>query len=297
MIFKDYYKILGFDTNKVTLDQIKVAFREQAKKYHPDMNEGSDRAEERFKDINEAYRTLSNPASRKKYDRNWNSNIGKKKNKENNGKDVKQSDTILGEVVNMFFGAKKEKEEPRVKSKKPQIKGENVETLINVTIEEAFFGGNKKIALRAIDGKMKNFVVKIPAGIRNNEKIRLVGQGKSGENGGKNGDLLININIEKDKKFRLEGYNIYTDLKITPWEAALGSRVTIEGIDGQETVYIQKGIESGDKIRIAQKGYKDGKGGRGDLIVEVKIMIPKNLSEEEIKVYEKLKDISNFNPR
>ena len=261
------------------------------------MNEGSDSAEERFKDINEAYRTLSNSASRRKYDRSWNSNIGKKKNKENYGKDVNHSNTVFGEVVNMFFGAKKEKEEPKVKNKKPQVKGENVETAINVSIEEAFFGGNKKIALRAVDGKMKNFIVKIPAGIRNNEKIRLVGQGKSGENGGKNGDLLIKINIEKDKKFRLEGCNLYTDLKITPWEAVLGARVTIEGIDGQETVYIQKGIQSGDKIRIAQKGYKDGKGGRGDLIVETKIMIPKNLSEEEISLYEKLKEASNFNPR
>ena len=80
MIFKDYYKILGFETNKITIDDIKIAFREQAKKYHPDLNEGSENAEERFKDINEAYRILSNPVSRKKYDKNWNSNIGKKKN-------------------------------------------------------------------------------------------------------------------------------------------------------------------------------------------------------------------------
>lgn len=144
---------------------------------------------------------------------------------------------------------------------------------------------------------MKNFSVKIPAGIRSEEKIRLVGQGKSGENGGKNGDLLIKINIDKNERFRLEGCNIYTDLKITPWEAALGSRVTIDGIDGNETVYIQKGIQSGERIKLAQKGYKDGKGGRGDLIAEVKIMVPKKLSEDEINLYEELKEISNFNPR
>ena len=100
---------------------------------------------------------------------------------------------------------------------------------------------------------MKNFSVKIPAGIRSEEKIRLVGQGKSGENGGKNGDLLIKINIDKNERFRLEGCNIYTDLKITPWEAALGSRVTIDGIDGNETVYIQKGIQSGERIKLAKK--------------------------------------------
>lgn len=118
-----------------------------------------------------------------------------------------------------------------------------------------------------------------------------------GENGGKNGDLLIKINIDKNEKFRLEGCNIVTDLRLTPWEAALGSRVTIDGIDGAETFYVQKGIQSGEKIKLQQKGYKDGKGGRGDLIAEVKIMVPKNLDKDETDLYEKLKEISKFNPR
>lgn len=144
---------------------------------------------------------------------------------------------------------------------------------------------------------MKTFSVKIPAGIRNNEKIRLIGQGKKGENGGKNGDLLIKINIEQNKKFRLEGIDLYTDLKITPWEAALGERINVEGIDDIETVYVQKGIQSGDRIRIQGKGYKDGKGSRGDLITEVKIVVPKNLNDEETVLYQKLKEISTFNPR
>lgn len=154
MIFKDYYKILGFETNKVTIEEIKVGFREQAKKYHPDLNEGSGNAEERFKDINEAYRILSNPTSRKKYDKTWNTNIGKTKNIEENAKNIKHSDTIFGEVINMLFGAKKE-EEPKTKKEKGKnpVKGENVETAINVSIEEAFFGATKKISLRALDRK------------------------------------------------------------------------------------------------------------------------------------------------
>lgn len=300
MIFKDYYKILGFETNRVSLDEIKVGFREQAKKYHPDLNEGSGRAEERFKDINEAYRILSNPGARRKYDKNWNANIGKKKNKEQNAKNINHADNIFGEIKNMIFGAKKEEapKEKKTKTKsKPAVKGENVETAINVSIEEAFFGATKKISLRATDGKMKSFSVKIPAGIRNDEKIRLIGQGKKGENGGKNGDLLIQISIEQNKRFKLQGCDIYTDLKITPWEAALGARVSVEGIDGVETVYIQKGIQSGDIIKIQGKGYKDGKGGRGDLIAEIKIMVPKKLTEEEIAIYEKLKEVSTYNPR
>ncbi len=159
MIFKDYYKILGFETNRITIDDVKIAFREQAKKYHPDLNEGSDMAEERFKDINEAYRILSNPSSKRKYDRSWNSNIGKKRNREKNAQNINQSDTVFGEVMNMFFGAKKEEKTKKVKDK-PQVKGENVETMINVSIEDAFFGGTKKVSLRAIDRKNENIFCK-----------------------------------------------------------------------------------------------------------------------------------------
>lgn len=293
MLFKDYYKILGFETNRVSEEEIKNAFREQAKKYHPDRNDGTPSAEERFKDINEAYRILGNPASRRKYDRNWNRNIGKDKNRERNAGNMKSSDTIIGEAINMFFGSKKEKkQEQKEKNKKTSIKGENIETAINVSIEEAFFGASKKISLRAVDGSMKTFTVKIPAGIRNGEKIRLIGQGKKGENGGKNGDLFIKINIEKDKKFRLEGCNLYTYLDLTPWEATLGTRAKVEGIDGAEMVYIPKGIQTGEKIKIQGRGYKDSKGGRGELIAEVRIMVPKKPTEAELKLYEQLKMVS-----
>ena len=158
MLFKDYYKILGFETNRVSIEEIKLAYREQAKKYHPDLNEGSSRAEERFKDINEAYRVLSSTSGKRKYDRNWNRNIGRNINKEKNSGDMKNSDNILGEAFNMLFGAKKEKreEEPKGKNKKAGVKGENIETGISVSIEEAFFGTSKKISLRAVDRKHEN---------------------------------------------------------------------------------------------------------------------------------------------
>lgn len=139
---------------------------------------------------------------------------------------------------------------------------------------------------------MKTFTIKVPAGIRNCEKIRLIGQGKTGKNGGKNGDLFIKINIEKDLKFKIEGCNLYTYLNLSPWEAALGARTKVSGIDGEETVYIPQGIGSGEKIKIQGKGYKDSKGGRGDLIVEIRIMVPKKLTKKEVDLYEKLKEIS-----
>lgn len=290
MIFKDYYKILELETNKVNIEQIKVAFREQAKKYHPDVNSG-EIAEERFKDINEAYRVLSDNHSRKKYDRIWYSHVGKKIDKQKQKEERETRPDLLTLLFGIIKTPKKEQK------KKIAIKGENVETEITLKIEQAFYGTEKKISLRAVDGKMKTFSIKVPAGIRNGEKIRLIGQGKQGLNGGKNGDLFIKINIENSKKYRLHGYDIYTDLFITPSEAVLGTRARIETIDDSTSIYIPQGIGSGEKIRIKQKGYKDGKGGRGDLIAEIKIIVPKNPSEEEIEIYKKLNEITKFEPR
>ena len=227
MIFKDYYKILGLESCKVTNEEIRVAYREQAKKYHPDVIGRDNFSEERFKDINEAYKVLSNITTRKKYDRMWNMHVGR----------------------------------------------------------------------RTINGKMKTFTVKIPAGIRNGEKIRLLGQGKSGENGGKNGDLFVKINLKDDKKFKIMGNNIYTNIYLAPWEAALGAKIDISAIDENISLLVPQGIESGEKITIPNKGYKDGQGGRGELVAEVKIMIPKHLSSTEKELFSKLSKTSNFKPR
>jgi len=297
MIFKDYYKILGLENNRVSGDEIKIAFREQAKKYHPDVNTGSISTEERFKDINEAYRVLSNFSSKRKYDRMWNHHVGKRQS--NYAEGQREKGSVANDFFSMFFGAPLENnnEETKTVKKKVPVKGENVETEINVGIEDAYFGTEKKISLRTVAGKMKTFSVKIPSGIRDGEKIRLLGQGKQGENGGKNGDMFIKININESEKFKLKGYDIVTDLFLTPWEAALGKRVNIDSIDDTVSLYVPPGIQSGEKVRIPQKGYKDGRGGRGDLIAEVKTVVPKKLTEDERELFEKLKSISEFNPR
>lgn len=284
MIYKDYYKILDLKTSRVSIDEIKIAYRAAAKKYHPDLNVGDSLAEERIKDINEAYRTLSVPASKRKYDRIWNS-----RNNINNYQKIKGKN-----IFNMFLGNTEINEE--TDRKLPQ-RGEDIETEINVKLEEAFYGLEKKISLRTVDGKRKTFSVKVPDGIRNGEKIRLIGQGKPGKNGGKNGDLFIKINIENSKTFKLFSSDLYTDLLLTPWEAALGTRTNVQTIDGETTIYIPQGMESGEKIKIPNKGYKDGKGGRGDLVAEIKIVVPKKLTEEENNLFEKLKEVSKFSPR
>ena len=297
MVFKDYYKILELKTNKISTEEIKNAYRLAVKKNHPDLNLESKLAEEKIKDINEAYRTLSNTAAKRKYDRIWTRNNTANKQKEYKEQNEK-SGSVLKNFFNMFFG-KTENIKKSVRKNKEQnpIKGENIETSVDVEIEEVFYGLDKKISLRTTDGKMKVFTVTIPAGIRNGEKIRLLGQGKSGKNGGKNGDLFIKVNIKNNNKFRLKGNDLYTNLYLTPWEAALGTKTKVYSIDEESNLYIPSGIETGEILKIPGKGYKDGKGSRGDLFVNINIMVPKKLSIEEKELFKKLSNISNFNPR
>lgn len=298
MIFKDYYKILGLESPKATIDDIKTAYREQAKKYHPDVNVGNKNAEERFKDINEAYKTLTNQATKRKYDRMWNAHIGRRKNK---AKQNKEQKTTRQELLSVLFGLNTKKEEKdsensKRKQKTPQ-QGENVETEIQISVIEGFFGLTKSISLRTVEGKMKTFKVTIPAGIRNGEKIKLMGQGRPGKNGGKNGDLLIKINMSEDKKYKLVGSDIYTTVNICPWEAVLGTKINVDAIDETIGVFIPQGIQTDEEIQIPYKGYRDSKGGRGKFIIRVRIMISKNISEKEKELYKEIKKISKFNPR
>jgi len=290
MVVKNYYKILDLETSHVSIDEIKSAYRQAAKKYHPDLNVGDSLAEEKIKDINEAYKVLSVPSSKRKYDRMWNSKFGK-------GKKAFTSKSQKGAIIDMFLGNIDNTEKVETSKKANPVKGENIETQISVNIYDAFYGLEKQIALKTVDGDTKTYTVKVPQGIRDGEKIRLIGQGKPGKNGGKSGDLLIQINIEGDNKFKLDGTNINTDLLLTPWEAALGVRTSVKSIDDETKVYIPEGTQSGEKIRIPNKGYYINKTDRGDLVAEIKVVVPKHISVEEKEIYQKLSEVSNFNPR
>ena len=290
MVVKNYYKILDLETSHVSIDEIKSAYRQAAKKYHPDLNVGDSLAEEKIKDINEAYKVLSVPSSKRKYDRMWNSKFGK-------GKKAFTSKSQKGAIIDMFLGNIDNAEKVETSKKANPVKGENIETQISVNIYDAFYCLEKQIALKTVDGDTKTYTVKVPQGIRDGEKIRLIGQGKPGKNGGKSGDLLIQINIEGDNKFKLDGTNINTDLLLTPWEAALGVRTSVKSIDDETKVYIPEGTQSGEKIRIPNKGYYINKTDRGDLVAEIKVVVPKHISVEEKEMYQKLSEVSNFNPR
>ncbi len=284
MIFKDYYKILGLESNKVSIEQIKEAYREKAKKFHPDINVGNSEAEAIFKDVNEAYKTLSNPSLRRKYDFKWNRYFGSKKDKSQ-----KEKKTFKELFMDIFFGGVYKTK--KVKRTEP-IYGEDINTEIDISIKEAFFGINKQLKLRTIDGKETSFSFKVPAGIQNHDKIRLAGKGKEGKNGGRNGDLLVIVNIKNDNKFKLVGEDIFTELEINTWEAALGTKKKINLFDEDISIIVPKCTSSGDNITIEQKGYKNGKGKRGNLNVVTKVILPKKLSKEEEKIYIKLKELS-----
>ena len=288
MSFKDYYNVLGLNSNKVTLDEIKFAYREQAKKYHPDMHAGDSVLEEKFKEINEAYRILSDPKSRKRYDRNWFIYTERKKRLQNKDREVKKS--FKEKIIDILFGMTTSKAQTAKKSKEP-INGENIETEVEVSVLEAFNGTSKKLKLLAVDGKTKTFNLNIPAGIQNGDKIRFVGQGKPGKNNGDRGDLLVKVKITDTKDFKLVGADIYKEISITPWQAALGTKLNIEAIDGEITLVIPKGTESGERFTIKGKGYKFGRGNRGNFYIITKIVVPKKLTEKQLKVYNELKEI------
>ena len=240
---------------------------------------------------------LSDSTAKRKYDRMWTNNVAKKnKRKLEKGSN---GDTVFTEFFNMFFGNinDDDKKQKKDNTHKKTVRGDDIETSIDTEIEEGFYGLNKTISIRTANGSVKNIEVTIPEGIKSGEKIRLIGQGKEGLDGGKNGDMYIKINIKDNKKFKLKGNDLYTELFLTPWEAALGTRVELESIDDSSQVYIPEGIQSGEVIRIPGQGYKNGYGERGDLVAEVKVMVPKKLSSEEKKLFEKMNKISKFNPR
>lgn len=294
MSFKDYYDILGLKSNKVTIEEIKLAYREQAKKYHPDMHIEDDFSEDKFKDINEAYKILSDSKARRKYDRSWYTHTERLRRLKNKEREEKK--TFKEKLIDILFGISFTKKKIEKEKNRP-INGENIDTEVEVSIIEAFNGINKKLKLRTVDGKIRTFTLNIPAGIQNGDKIRFVGQGKASKNGGKNGDLLVRVCIKDSEDLKLNGADIYKEICIMPWQAALGSKIKIQAIDGEILLVLPKGTQSGQVFTIKEKGYKFGRGQRGNFHIITKIVVPKTLSKEEEEVYVKLKELNNMSKK
>jgi curved DNA-binding protein len=317
--YRDYYEILGVD-KKATQDEIKKAYRKLAKKYHPDAHPGDKASEEKFKEANEAYEVLGDAEKRKKYDQ-----FGRE-GQFANGADFDPSQYGFGNNVryeyrtggnggfsdffNMFFGGGDpfgegtasfgsfgggnlfgQKNKGSRFSQNRQMHGQDSEAILEITPQEGFSGAERRIGLRTESGE-RTISLKIPAGIRPGEKIKLAGQGGPGVNGGKNGDLYLQVEFRRDAGFELDGLNIEAQAELYPWEAALGTEITVDTLDGRISVRVPAGIQTGSRIRAGGKGYRDRPGARGDLYIRVKIVNPDRLDKAQLDLFEKLRKIS-----
>lgn len=307
MKYKDYYKTLGVDKTS-SQDEIKNKYRKLAKKYHPDLNPDDNNAQEKFKEINEAYEVLGDEDKKKKYDQfgsGYDFSGGQNFDPSQYGFGGYQSSGSssgdFSDFFDMFFGGQGSSNSAGGfdignlfggrggRSKKVQTP--SYESELNITVEEGFKGATKNITLN-IGGENKSLSVKIPKGILPGKRLKV-----KGEKWGINGDILFKINFIDDGKNTLDGLDIIMKLDLLPWEAALGAKVMVATLEGKININIPKGISSGKRIRIPKKGYKDMKGNQGNLFIETNIVNPPELTDKEIKLYEKLKNLSEYNPR
>ena len=289
---RNYYEILGVDKNAPS-NEIKRAYRTLAIKYHPDRNLGNKAAEEKFKDINEAYEVLSDQTRRVQYDqsisrKNFINKAGSFGNFGRNnraGSRNGSTDRSRVRVSTQDYRPGTTKRERVVSS--PRTQRRDIEAKLTLGLDEAYRGGKRKIRLE--DGR--SLEVDMPSGMVNAQRIRLKGQGIEG------GDLYLKITVARHPFFEIQGANIYCQIPVTPTEAILGSAIEVPTIDGLVKVSVPNGVRSGQRLRLANKGYFDKSGDRGDQLVEIQIVTPKEISPAEKELYEKLRELEQFNPR
>lgn len=297
---KDYYKLLGVN-RKSTQEEIKSNFRKLAKKYHPDANVDNKDAEEMFKDLNEAYNILMDKEKKKKYDRQV-ARYGYGAVELGSVNSDSKTGNMMSEIMNTILGISKDTKDKvvtaasnvkddikeKIEMQKEPRKGENIETTLYVTIEEGYFGAEKKISFKTTRGSMKNYSVNVPMGIRDGEKIRLSGLGKPGKNGGKNGDLIILVKLRPHQMLRLEGADVQVKLDISPVQAIIGDAILLKIFGEKILVTIPKNSKTGDRIEISAKGYVVNQNTRGNLLIDLNVKMPEEISEREEKLYEQL---------
>src|SRR5881397_2676374 len=306
--FRDYYETLGV-SKTATEDEIRSAFRKLARKYHPDVAKDKKTAEEKFKQINEAYEVLSDPEKRRKYDRlgeNWNQPGGFQPppqwgggqpggfrwgSGENGGVEFEFGGTGFSDFFEAFFGGGRGRSAFGGFGGRGATaeRGADVEADIMVPLEEALHGSTRTVSLRRSGSdKLETYQVKIPRGVREGQRIRLRGQGEAGVRGGKSGDLFLRVRLARHPDFTVEGSDLIHEVKIEPWRAVLGSELVVPTLEGNVRLKIPPGTQGGQRFRLRERGLPGVSGKRGNLFVVVQINVPKKLTERERQIWNEL---------
>jgi curved DNA-binding protein len=308
---RDFYEILGVPRD-ASQDEIQRAYRKLARAYHPDVNHDP-AAEDRFKDISEAYNVLSDPQTRRRYDafgpdfrqvpedvdpetwRRGRAGTGARSargGREPGGFGFSSGDIDLEDLLGGFFGGRAD----RAGRGWGPIPGADQEAELELTVEEAYHGTRRTITLTG-NSTRRTLDVTVPAGVTNGQRIRLAGQGGQGSDGAASGDLYLVVRIAPHPRYRLDGRDLYVDLLLAPWEAALGTSVAVDTPGGEAKVKVPAGTSSGRRLRLRRRGLPNPRGTPGDLYAEAKIMVPRRLSQAERRLFEQLAAESDFDPR
>ena len=304
---KDLYAVLGVPRN-ATQDQIKKAYRDLARKHHPDMNQGDKKSEEKFKEIQHAYETLSDPEKKKTYDMFGTSSFGGQRTGGGSYRQYSRGfpdiDEIFKDIFSQGGGAYRmggaggsfgdifDFGNVRQQPRKPK----NIQHTVTLDFETAVKGGEKELLLKSPEGGTKKLTVKIPAGVKTGSKVRLPGKGE--QINSMAGDLILEIKVLSHPVFKRENDDIYIDLPLTLYEAALGTLIDVPTIESPVKLTIPPGVGSGTKMRLREKGVKNPKTGkRGDQFVIVQIAMPEESSEDMKKLMDEIKEKYPYDPR
>jgi curved DNA-binding protein len=334
--YKDYYRILRVSKSS-TAEEIRRAFRTLARQHHPDVTGGS---ENKFKELNEAYEVLSDPAKRSKYDSlgsGWNADSefqfspkgGQRRTRGSPGKpkdfDFHFDGAGFSEFFEELFGANSSGGRSRKGERSPKeapIGGEDAEAEIRVSLDEVLRGSVRAVNLQKqeictrcfgttrANGRQcdhcegrgqvianEKYQIKIPAGVRDGYRLRIAGRGERGAGSNSAGDLYLRVRLQKHPDFHVEEENLVCDVEIAPWEAVLGGQIVIPTLEGKVTIKVPPGSQSGQRLRLREKGLPNGTCGRGDLFAALRIQVPKTIGERERALWEELGAISKFSPR
>lgn len=316
---RDFYEALGV-ARDASPEEIQRAYRKLARTYHPDVNKAPD-AEERFKEVSEAYDVLSDPETRRRYDafghdfrqvpegvdpQTWaraRSGAGARSGGPRAGWQApgqegvwfdfspggSAEDIDIEDLLGGMFGG-------RGRRGWGPIPGADQEFQLELSVEEAYQGGRRMIQIAGPEGT-QSVEVTIPAGVTDGQRIRLAGQGGHGTGGAARGDLYLVVRLKPDSRFRVQGRDIYVDLPLTPWEAALGASIPVDTPGGEAKVQVPPRSSTGRRLRLRGRGMPARQGAAGDLYAEVRIIMPSTLTDAERRLFEQLAAASTFDPR